>query len=89
MQRAAAAAMCEPRLLGRPAHARQALKLLAKMTAMVARASAAERKSEAFKTLRQGQGYCWSVAVAARPAEGQAAMEKWLPSADPDARWRA
>ncbi len=86
-QRAAAAAVCEPRLLGRPAHARRVLKLLAAITAAVARASAVERKTEPFRILRQGLGYCWSVAVAALPAEGQAAMEQWLPSGDPDVRW--
>jgi hypothetical protein len=74
-------------LLQPPAVARRVLKLLDAITARVARAEAAERKTEAFKTLRQGLGYCWSVAVAALPAEGKAGMEKWLPSADPDVRW--
>ena len=42
---------------------------------------------DAFKTLRQGLGYCWSVAVAALPEAGKPLMEKWLASADPDIRW--
>jgi hypothetical protein len=46
-----------------------------------------DRKSDAFRTLRQGLAYCWSVAVAALPVEGKAAMEKWLPAADPDVAW--
>jgi hypothetical protein len=86
-QRAAAAALCEPRLLERPAITRRVLKLLDAITVNVARAAAAERKRQDYRTLRQGLGYCWSVAVAALPAEGQAAMERWLASADPDVRW--
>ena len=46
-----------------------------------------DRKGDAFKTLRQGLGYCWSVAVAALPGEGKPLMEKWLASPDPDIRW--
>jgi hypothetical protein len=45
------------------------------------------RKSDAFKTLRQGLGYCWSVAVAALPDAGGPLMEKWLASPDPDIHW--
>jgi hypothetical protein len=86
-QRAAAAALCEPRLLERPVITRRVLKLLDDLTRNVARASAAERKRDDYRVLRQGLGYCWSVAVAALPAEGQAAMERWLVHADPDVRW--
>ena len=46
-----------------------------------------ERKTDAFKTLRQGLGYCWSVAVAALPETGEPLMEHWLVSPDPDIRW--
>jgi hypothetical protein len=86
-QRAVAAALCEPRLLVKPAHMRRVLKLLDGITAAVTRAGPAERKTEPFKSLRQGLGYCWSVAVAALPEAGQPAMEKWLLNADPDVRW--
>jgi hypothetical protein len=84
-QRAAAAALCEPRLLGRPEHARATLHILDRITASVA--AAAERRSPEFQALRKGLGYCWSVVVAALPEEGKALMEKWLASADPDVRW--
>jgi len=84
-KRAAAAAVCEPRLLARPEQARCVLQLLDGITASVA--AAEDRKSDAFKTLRQALGYCWSVAVAALPTEGKPAMEKWLPAADPDVAW--
>jgi len=84
-KRAAAAGLCEPRLLTRPEHAQRVLQILDGITTSVA--AAEDRKSDTFKTLRQALGYCWSVAVAALPAEGKATMEKWLPVADPDVAW--
>jgi hypothetical protein len=86
-QRAAAAALCEPRLLAKPAHVRRVLKLLDAITGAVTRAYPAERKTEPYKVLRQGLGYCWSVAVVALPEAGKPAMEKWLVCPDPDVRW--
>jgi hypothetical protein len=44
-------------------------------------------KDESFKVLRQGMGYCWSVAIAALPETGKTIMEKWLSSPDSDIRW--
>jgi HEAT repeat protein len=84
-QRAAVAALCEPRLLGNPAQVRQVLSLLDRVTAGLV--PLANRRSDEFRVLRQGLGYCWSVAVVALPGEGKAAMEKWLASNDPDVRW--
>jgi hypothetical protein len=37
--------------------------------------------------LRQGLGYCWSVAVAALPDEGFPRMERLASLDDPDVRW--
>jgi hypothetical protein len=84
-QRAAAAGLCEPRLLKEPEHAAAVLRILDAITASIGQI--ADRKSDAFKTLRQGLAYCWSVAVAARPDAGKPLMEKWLASPDPDIRW--
>ena len=84
-QRAAAAALCEPRLLRKPQHAAAVLHILDEITASIPQIS--ERKTDAFKTLRQGLGYCWSVAVAALPETGEPLMEHWLVSPDPDIRW--
>jgi HEAT repeat protein len=84
-RRAAAAAMCEPRLLRDPKSAQRVLKLLDKVTTSIVRET--DRKAEDFKTLRQAMGYCWSVAVAALPSEGKVALGKWLSSTDPDVRW--
>jgi hypothetical protein len=84
-KRAAAAALCEPRLLTRLQHVRRVLQILDEITASIVTCS--DRRSDDFKTLRQALGYCWSVAVAASPPEGKAAMEKWLPAADPDVAW--
>ena len=84
-QRAAAAALCEPRLLKDVEHAAAVLRVLDEITASIPQVT--DRKTDAFKTLRQGLGYCWSVAVAALPDAGKPLMERWLASADPDIRW--
>jgi hypothetical protein len=84
-RRAAAAALCEPRLLKDPKHAKRVLKLLDTITTSITREK--DRKSEDFKTLRQALGYCWSVAVVALPSEGKPALEKWLRNSDPDVTW--
>jgi hypothetical protein len=84
-QRAAAAALCEPRLLARPVHAVATLRILDAITASLHQNQ--ERKGESFRVLRQGLGYCWSVAVAACPETGKPLVEKWIRDPDPDIRW--
>jgi hypothetical protein len=84
-QRAAAAALCEPRLLKEAQFARETLELLDKITATIE--NRPDRRSEGFIALRKGLGYCWSVAVAALPEQGKVLMEKWLADPDPDIRW--
>jgi hypothetical protein len=84
-QRAAAAALCEPRLLGRVEHARDVLWILDKITTSLEQVK--DRRSPEFLALRKGLGYCWSVAVVAFPGEGKALMEKWLVKPDKDVRW--
>ncbi len=84
-RRAAVAALCEPRLLHQAAHAAATLDLLGAVTRSLL--SEPDRRCEAFRTLRQGLGYCWSVAVAAAPGPGKAAMAAWVGSPDADVRW--
>jgi hypothetical protein len=84
-QRAAAAALCEPSLLRDANHAERVLGILDQITASVTRVE--ERRSDEFRALRKGLGYCWSVAVAAHPEAGKAMLERWLTSDDPDVRW--
>jgi hypothetical protein len=84
-QRAAAAALCEPRLLHQPQHAQAVLDILDAITLSIERTS--DRKNDDFLTLRKGLGYCWSVVVAALPSEGKILMEKWLVTSDKDIRW--
>jgi hypothetical protein len=84
-QRAAAAALCEPRLLTQREHAAAVLEILDGITASISQLT--DRRSDAFKTLRQGLGYCWSVAAAALPDTGKPLLERWLVSPDPDVRW--
>ena len=77
--------MAEPRLLRRTEHAERVLDVLDAITKSVV--SRSDRKGEDSRILRQGLGYCWSVAVAAVPEVGRGRMERWLRSSDPDVRW--
>ena len=80
-KRAAAAALAEPALLHKPDDAQQALRILDRITASMA--NSAETKTEGFRVLQQGLGYCWSVVVVAVPDQGKRLMKKWLACADP------
>jgi hypothetical protein len=84
-QRAAAAALCEPRLLTQADHARAVLQILDEITAGILHRS--DRRSDDFIALRKGLAYCWSVAVAALPEAGKPLMKNWLTVADKDVRW--
>jgi hypothetical protein len=84
-QRALAAGICEPDLLSDPRHAELALQLLEQITQLLS--GVENRKSEDFKVLRKGLGYCWSVAVAANPEIGKPAFEKLLELDDKDVQW--
>lgn len=84
-KRAAAATLAEPRLLKQAKQAERVLQILNKITDSMEKANGS--KDESFKVLRQGMGYCWSVAVAALPEVGKPLMEKWLSCADNDIHW--
>jgi hypothetical protein len=84
-QRAAVAALCEPRLLREAGEVERVLQLLDLITAALQQVE--NRKSEEFKALRKGLGYGWSVAVAALPEAGKRHMERWFSSSDPDIQW--
>jgi hypothetical protein len=84
-QRAAAAAVSEPRLLKTPSASQRAIDLLDTVTKSVA--TAKDRRAEDFRALRQSLAYCWSVGVAANPKYGKPIVERWARSADPDVRW--
>jgi len=85
-QRAAAAAVCEPRFLKDAPSAIRVLDILDRITESMLHATA-DRKSPEFLALRKGMGYCWSVAVAALPAEGKKRMECWFRTANSDILW--
>jgi len=84
-QRAAAAALCEPRLLQHPYQAAAVLQILDQITASILQVP--DRRSPDFLALRKGMGYCWSVAVVALPEQGKPLMEKWLGNPDRDIQW--
>ena len=84
-KRAAAAALCEPGLLGDQEQLERVLQILDRITASIH--DVEDRRSDDFRALRKGLGYCWSVAVAASPEAGKTAMEKWFSSGDKDVLW--
>jgi hypothetical protein len=84
-QRAAAAALCEPRLLRNPGQVVEVLTLLDRITESLS--GVRERRGADFQALRKGLGYCWSVAVAACPDLGKRLMERWFVSTDRDVLW--
>ncbi len=86
-QRAAAAGLCEPRLLTTPKRTAAVFDILDEATQALATAPVEDRRNPDYRTLHQGLGYCWSVAVAADPAAGQGRMEQWIDSTDDDVRW--
>jgi HEAT repeat protein len=85
VQRAAAAAVCEPSLLKKPDEVKRVLQILDHITRSMA--ATRERTHESFHVLRQAMGYCWSVAAAANPEAARPLLEKWLRSSDPDIAW--
>lgn len=84
-QRAAVAALCEPRLLKKEDVAIQVIEIVDEVTAYLSKAQ--ERRREDYKILRQGLAYCWSVAVVGQPNRGKKYMENWLQSEDKDVQW--
>jgi hypothetical protein len=92
-RRAAAAALCEPALLTDDRRVQAVLDVLAQATAGVTEADPTQRRTDDFKALRKGLGYCWSVAVAAAPSVGppafEALVERAVASGDRDLRWIA
>lgn len=88
-QRAAAAALCEPRLLKDDQIAVRVLKILECIANTIVRAEerGTIRKSEEFIALKKGMGYCISVAAVGCPAKGKAFLEAWAACEDRDMQW--
>ncbi|MFT4084362.1 MAG: HEAT repeat domain-containing protein [Nocardioides sp.] len=86
VQRAALAAICEPRLLKDPGAAAVALQVCDLATRRLRSLSADRRRQPDARTLRQALGYSWSVAVAAAPEDGLRLFRR-LDTGDPDVAW--
>ena len=80
-------------LLTDPPRVQAVLGVLKQATDGVPSAGPDQRRSDEFKALRKGLGYCWSVAVAAAPEVGRPAFRLWWrrrrTSGDRDLRWIA
>lgn len=87
VQRAAAAGLCEPRLLQSPEAASAAVDVCDRATRALAALPLETRRDEDVRVLRKGLGYCWSVAVAADPAHGLPRFQALASCADPDVAW--
>lgn len=87
VQRAAAAGLCEPRLLQSPEAASAAVDVCDRATRALAALPLVTRRDEDVRVLRKGLGYCWSVAVAADPAHGLPRFQALASCADPDVAW--
>lgn len=85
--RAAIAGVCEPRLLRTADAAAHAVRLVDHATRVLSGLPAARRRDPDVRAMRQGLGYCWSVAVAADPGPGFEALERWADTPDDDVRW--
>lgn len=85
VQRAAIAAISEPRLLRDPDIARSAVDVVDRVTTLLA--ASKFRRTDEFRVLRQALAYCWSVVVVGSPSHGKKLMERWLDSGDADVRW--
>jgi len=84
-KRAAAAALCEPRLLKAKEQVLRVLEILDGITASIA--DITDRKDEGFIALRKGMAYCWSVAIVYNKDEGKKLFERWVDSQDKDIKW--
>jgi hypothetical protein len=84
-KRAAAAALCEPRLLTSEKVADAVLDILDEVTSSIV--GFGDTKDEGFAVLKKGLAYCWSVAVAACPWKGKKLMEKWAGIGDKTVAW--
>lgn len=84
-KRAAAAALCEPRLLSRKDQVLRVLEILDGITESIA--DVTDRRDEGFTALRKGMAYCWSVAIVYNKDEGKRLFERWIGSQDKDIKW--
>lgn len=86
VQRAAVAAICEPRLLRSTASAAVAVAVCRLATELLVARPASQRRDADVRTLRQALGYGWSVAIAADPPAGLPAFLA-LDTSDADVAW--
>lgn len=83
-QRAIAAALAHPPFLKRPGVATEALNILRPIVFSIAEVDSTERKSDEFKTLKQGLSYALSVVVAAAPEPGFDLFKELITAGDRD-----
>ncbi|MEK4512480.1 hypothetical protein [Paenibacillus sp. FSL K6-2524] len=84
-QRAAVAAICEPKLLKDARYGEKLFIILNQTTSSLLIED--NRKEDGFLVLKKALAYCWSVAIAAYPDQGKNAFQPWLNYENKDIRW--
>jgi hypothetical protein len=84
-KRAAAAALCEPKLLSQKGQVFKVLQILDIITKSIVNVE--NRKDEGFVALKKGLAYCWSVAIVYNSVEGKKMFEEWISCQDKDIKW--
>ena len=87
VRRAAAAGICEPRLLRTRESAAVAVDVCGSITTTLAGRPRGSAAPPGVRSLRQALGYCWSVAVAADPGTGLPRFDALTDDSDPDVAW--
>jgi len=85
--RAAAAAICEPRLVTTRTAAACAIEVCSRATEALAGLPLPRRRDADVRALRRALGYCWSVAVVADPVAGLPPFLAMADSRDRDVTW--
>jgi len=85
--RAVVAGVAEPRLVRAAADARAAQQAVDTATGILAAVPGKERRSDAFRVLRQALAYGWSVVIPGSPESGFDALDRWAVVDDADVRW--
>ncbi|HYF83498.1 MAG TPA: hypothetical protein VEB00_10790 [Clostridia bacterium] len=84
-KRAAAAALCEPKLLNQKGQVFNVLQILDTITKSIVNVE--NTKDEGFVALKKGLAYCWSVAIVYNFDEGKKMFERWIGCQDKDINW--
>jgi len=76
---------CEPRLLTSDNVPSSVLDILDDVTSSIMNLK--DNETKAFRVLKKGLAYCWSIALVACPEKGKKPFEKWMGCRDKNVIW--